>query len=336
MSAKSQVFIFVFVVLISVYLNFPPPEVSERLKEWRSSGKYLSYEGLAVFYKDELGAGDKNQVVVCIHGFPTSSFDWSKIWDSLKANFGHVIALDMLGLGFSDKPLDRNYTVDEQATIYELMLKELGVVDVHIIAHDLGDTVAQEMLARYEERKNSQQENVLRIQSLCLSNGGIFPETNFPRLIQKLMLISWLGPGLSRMMSFPIFKVSFSEIFGPQSKPTADELLDFYSLVRYKDGHLVVPNLLQYINQRKEHKERWVGALQKSSVPIHLIYGPSDPVNPPAMLDRFRTKVPKATNTELAPGIGHYPHWEDPQEFLNSYWKFLKQIKNNTSKLMSR
>jgi pimeloyl-ACP methyl ester carboxylesterase len=31
------------------------------------------------FILDELGTGDKNLVLVCIHGFPTSSFDWSKV-----------------------------------------------------------------------------------------------------------------------------------------------------------------------------------------------------------------------------------------------------------------
>ena len=53
MSPTSQGFFIVFVILIAVYLNFPAPEVSGKVKEWRSSGKYFNYEGLAVFYKGE-------------------------------------------------------------------------------------------------------------------------------------------------------------------------------------------------------------------------------------------------------------------------------------------
>lgn len=41
-----------------------------------------------------------------------------------------------------------DYTVMEQATIHELLLQHLGITKVHILAHDLGDTVALELLAR--------------------------------------------------------------------------------------------------------------------------------------------------------------------------------------------
>ena len=40
------------------------------------------------------------------------------------------------------------YTVMEQATLQEAFLRYLGINKVHILAHDLGDTVALEMLAR--------------------------------------------------------------------------------------------------------------------------------------------------------------------------------------------
>ncbi|KAK3751525.1 hypothetical protein QZH41_007078 [Actinostola sp. cb2023] len=118
---KSQLFSILLVVLFAAFLNLPPPELSQRLEEWRYDGKYFSYQGLAVFYKDEIGTGDPNSVVVCIHGFPTSSLDWSK--------------------------LNRLYTVHEQATIHEMLLKSLGIKNIHILAHDLGDTVALEVLA---------------------------------------------------------------------------------------------------------------------------------------------------------------------------------------------
>ena len=41
-----------------------------------------------------------------------------------------------------------NYTVLEQALIHEEILQICGIQKVHLLAHDLGDTVAQEMLAR--------------------------------------------------------------------------------------------------------------------------------------------------------------------------------------------
>ena len=42
----------------------------------------------------------------------------------------------------------RDYTVMEQTTLQEEFVRYLGIHKVHILAHDLGDTVALEMLAR--------------------------------------------------------------------------------------------------------------------------------------------------------------------------------------------
>lgn len=292
-------------------------------------GQYFNYRGNAIFYQDFRGyIADEESVVLCIHGFPTSNYDWSKVWEPLKRKFGRVIAADMLGLGFSDKPPGKDYTVMEQATLQEAFLHYLGIQRVHILAHDLGDTVALEMLARYEERKSSSQDPVeyVQIESLCLSNGGIFPETNFPKAIQTLVANSWLGPLMVRLMSYPLFARSLASVFGPLTRPSQEELQDFWTITRHKDGYLVTPSILQYINQRYENRGRWVGIMQATSVPLHFIYGPADPINPPQTLNRYRELVVKGTCSTLKEEIGHYPHWEDPDGFITAYEAFLSKV----------
>ncbi|ETE58309.1 Mesoderm-specific transcript protein, partial [Ophiophagus hannah] len=53
---------------------------------------------------DSPGAVGSSDIVVLLHGFPTSSYDWYKIWEGLTQRFHRVIALDFVGFGFSDKP----------------------------------------------------------------------------------------------------------------------------------------------------------------------------------------------------------------------------------------
>ncbi|HMG51998.1 MAG TPA: alpha/beta fold hydrolase, partial [Kofleriaceae bacterium] len=90
-----------------------------------------------------------------LHGFPTSSWDWRHVWDELARSY-RVIALDYLGFGFSDKPSQGPYSVFAYADQAESVLARLGAVaHVHVLAHDLGDTVAQELLARDRERRSS-------------------------------------------------------------------------------------------------------------------------------------------------------------------------------------
>ena len=62
------------------------------------------------------------------------------------------IAADFLGFGFSDKPRNYPYSILDQADLLEALLREKGITHVHIISHDYGDTVAQELLARFQER----------------------------------------------------------------------------------------------------------------------------------------------------------------------------------------
>ncbi|XP_039769169.1 mesoderm-specific transcript homolog protein isoform X3 [Ornithorhynchus anatinus] len=136
--------------LLAVYLHIPPPKLSPALQAWKSSGTFFIYEGLSIFYQDSQGALGSSEIVVLLHGFPTSSYDWCKIWEGLTQRFQRVIALDFLGFGFSDKPRSHRYSIFEQASIVEGLLEHLGVRGqrIHLLAHDYGDTVAQELLYR--------------------------------------------------------------------------------------------------------------------------------------------------------------------------------------------
>src|SRR5262245_7965557 len=152
------------------------------LDDWKAAGRSFEHRGHNIFYRDE-GSGPP---LLLIHGFPTSSYDWHKIWDSLVRKF-RVIAPDMIGFGFSAKPKDYVYSIFDQADLIQSLMSRLNVPRARVLAHDYGDTVAQELLARANEG------GPLQMESLCLTNGGLFPETHRPRLVQKLLLTP-IGP----------------------------------------------------------------------------------------------------------------------------------------------
>ncbi|XP_075414786.1 mesoderm-specific transcript homolog protein isoform X2 [Tenrec ecaudatus] len=280
------------VPLLAAYLHIPPPQLSPALHSWKSSGKFFTYKGLRIFYQDSVGVVGSPEIVVLLHGFPTSSYDWYKIWEGLTLRFHRVVALDFLGFGFSDKPRPHHYSIFEQASIVEALLRHLGLQNhrVNLLSHDYGDIVAQELLYRYKQNRSGR----LTIKSLCLSNGGIFPETHRPLLLQKLLKDGGvLSPILTRLMNFFVFS----------------------------------RGLLQYINQRKKFRRRWVGALASVTIPIHFIYGPLDPVNPyPEFLELYRETLPRSTVSILDDHISHYPQLEDPMGFLNAYMGFINSF----------
>lgn len=282
------------------------------LDAWHAQGRIYRHHGRPIFYAD---AGE-GEALLLIHGFPTASWDWHALWPALTERF-RCIAPDMLGFGFSAKPPGHDYRIAEQADLHEGLLDELGIERCHVLAHDYGDTVAQELLARDLDRREAGRPG--RIASLCLLNGGLFPETHRPRPIQRL-LIGPLGPALVRLLSRGSFERNMRRIFGPDTPPSEADLAAFWKLARRDNGLRAYPKLIRYMQERQAHRARWVSALADAPVPLRLIDGVQDPVSGGHMAARYRELVPAADVVELA--CGHYPQLELPEATLAAFLAF--------------
>ncbi len=290
--------------------------ISKALQQWQANGRYFDWQSQSIFYRDQ-GEGE---TLLCLHGFPTASFDWQGMWPSLTKHF-RVISLDLLGFGFSSKPRGNHYSVLQQTDIISALLASLKIKRAHILAHDLGDSIAQECLARHETFPS---ENGFEIQSICYLNGGLFPETHRPRLIQTL-LRGPLGPLLVYGLKETKFRSSFSAVFGADTQPSSQDLSDFWHLIELNQGHRLAHRLLQYIPERKKHRARWLNAMLSTQVPMRLVNGLDDPVSGRHMLERYCELIPRADVVGLE-GIGHYPQVEAPGAVLAAFLDFQKKI----------
>ncbi|WP_396586763.1 alpha/beta fold hydrolase [Bermanella sp. R86510] len=289
-------------------------DLDQELANWKANGQFIDLLGHQIFVKDE---GDSNlPVLLLVHGFPTSSWDWYGVWGALKTRF-RVVALDMLGFGFSDKPNEDTYTIHGQADIVEALVKAKSLDQFHVLAHDYGDTVAQELLARQQEGVGAGQ-----WLSCCFLNGGLFPETHRAILTQKLLL-SPLGPLVNKLAGYKQFCARFSSVFGEHTKPTEHELQIFWKLINEKDGKHIFHNLIKYMRDRKQHRERWVEVLQKSSIPLALINGSVDPVSGAHMVERYKQLNCRLDYLGELVNIGHYPQVEDPAAVVEHFYQFI-------------
>ncbi|MBL8150614.1 MAG: alpha/beta hydrolase [Blastocatellia bacterium] len=289
------------------------------IEEWKAKGKRFNHKGSPIFYV----TGGVGVTILLIHGFPTASWDWHKLWPALVQKF-QCVAVDMIGFGFSAKPASYNYSIADQADIHEELLEKLNVKNFHIFAHDYGVTVAQELLARYEERKAEGYRTTIK--SIMFLNGGLFPETHRPRLIQKL-LASPIGGLVARLLSEKSFYQSFSEIFGEKTKPSEKELKEFWSLIEFNGGKFIVHKLMHYIAERRKFRSRWVGTMQKTTVPLRLVNGPVDPVSGLHMVEHYKTIIPNPDLLVLDE-IGHYPQIENPEAVLQAFFDFIEKVES--------
>ncbi|MFQ5551043.1 MAG: alpha/beta fold hydrolase [Gemmatimonadales bacterium] len=293
------------------------------LDNWLHKGKRLTYRSHDIVYHNE-GAGE---TLVCIHGFPTASWDWHKLWPVLTSRF-RVIAADMIGFGFSDKPRGYDYSLFDQATLHEALLEHLGFDSVHLLAHDYGDTVVQELLARHLDRQKEGATG-LHIKSVCLLNGGIFPEATRPRPIQKL-LQSPLGWLVGLLLTERQFRKSFRAVFAPDTQPSDAELEDFWRLIAFNDGVNIAHKISRYQRERRQNRSRWAGALQHTIVPLRLINGLLDPVSGASIASRYRELIAHP-DVVMLDGIGHYPQIEAPEAVLKAYLAFVENVVSGSS-----
>ncbi|NKI31038.1 alpha/beta fold hydrolase [Croceivirga thetidis] len=288
------------------------------LSAWKQKGTYFNYNGHNIFTVEE----GKGETLLLIHGFPTASWDWHKLWPELTKQF-HVLTFDMLGFGFSDKPKKYAYSIVDQANLIEALLTLKKVQQLHIFSHDYGDSVAQELLARFQERQQKSEEGLI-LKSICLLNGGIFPGEHRPLLIQKL-LMGPFGSLIAQAFTRKKLAKNFRKIFGPETQPTENELDSFWELMTYNEGKKVFHLLIRYMKERMVNKVRWEDALIQARIPLRFINGNMDPISGKHVADFYRSKVKEADVVDL-PKIGHFPLIEAPNEALHHYMNFEKDL----------
>jgi len=289
---------------------------------WRKDAKELSAGGRRLAYWTANEQDETKPWLLLIHGYPTSSWDWTFIWDDLAAHF-RLAALDMLGFGLSEKPRDIEYSIFMQADLQTALLDRLKVSGTHILAHDYGDTVAQELLARHNEGSLA-----FAINSIAFLNGGLFPEQHRARPIQKLGLTPF-GFLIGMLMSRDKFRLTLDRVFGPDTKASIEEINAHWELILEGGGRHVLHKLLTYIPQRRQNRTRWVEALQKATIPLRLIDGGADPVSGAHLYRHYKQLVPNA-DAVLFESIGHYPQTEAPGAVADAFLEF-HGLKRKTS-----
>lgn len=292
--------------------------MNAEVKKWFEKGSFFDFKGNKIFYVRE-GEGEN---LLIVHGYPYSSFEWKDVWADLTKNYS-VLAFDLLGMGFSDKPQNHSYSFPEHAEIVNSLLKFLNIEETHLLSHDLGVSVAQEIIARSKDDLNS-----FKIQSSAFLNGGLFSDAYQPRLIQKLLSQTpdFIGKFLSKKVSKNAVNKSVRELFGTETQPSEEFLEQQWEILNYKDGKSIAYLIGRLVFEKKRFQDRWINAMQTTSIPLCFINGPADPNSGIKMANRYRELIPNPQIYFLGEKIGHWGQIESPKEFFMNYQKFKNEI----------
>jgi pimeloyl-ACP methyl ester carboxylesterase len=256
-----------------------------------------------VFFRVSERSGDKPWLTL-LHGFPSSSWDWFKLWPAL-TRYYRVLALDLLGYGASEKPLHMPYSTALHADTVSALWVHLDITESGIVAHDIGTAITQELLARRDEGR-------LRVglTGVLLMNGAVFIDNYAPNLLQRLLMNPLTGPLISRSMNERRFLRSLCRAFAADRIPSRDEQLIMWRAMSERSGHRSLHRLLHHIPERVAQRARWEEILITTDVPLQFVWGLRDPYVGHVAAD-VRRRLPNAPRMELA-DTGHFPQLEAP------------------------
>jgi pimeloyl-ACP methyl ester carboxylesterase len=276
--------------------------LTERVRGWQGRGESEDFRGYAIHSFRQRGEGP---LLLLLHGFPSSSYDWRLLLEEIPAR--SVLAFDFLGFGLSEKPREHDYSLFWQADLTEeLVRRRGGGRPIFVIAHDMGTSVANELMARDLEDRLE-----MDIAGIVLFNGSMVLEVASPTPAQRA-LRSRLGPLVAKLSSQRVFRHQLGSVFSAAHPLSDEEAEDQWSLVCHGGGRTLGHRLISYMDQREKHAERWHGAIRDWPGALSLAWGLRDPVATTAVLAALRELRPGVPVSEL-PELAHYPQLEDPR-----------------------
>jgi pimeloyl-ACP methyl ester carboxylesterase len=279
------------------------------IEQWWADGEHVSLKlgshERAIFVR-KLGSGPSTTL---LHGFPSSSHDWAKVAPAL-AERRSLLMPDFLGFGASEKPVEHDYSLHEQADLVEALWMREGIERTALVVHDYAVSVAQELLARRADGTLA-----VELESVCLLNGGLFPELHRPQPMQTALLDPEQGPKIGPLITEELFVAGLRPTFAEDYDAAADSAEIWRSMNR-DEGQRISHLLIRYMVDRERDGARWVAALEQTDVPLAFVWGMLDPVSGAHMAERIGERLPDAQLLALD-DVAHWPQLEAPGRVLD-------------------
>lgn len=284
-----------------------PDDVARVQDEWLQRGRFITLaEGHRIF---TMQAGQGPDLVL-VHGFPSTSHDYAAALPLLTSRF-RVTLWDQLGFGFSDKPADEqvSYSLFDQGRRAGEIVRALGVTHARVLGHDMGLTVAVEMLCRQEEHSLG-----FTIDALVLCNGSHLVELAHLTPVQQVLMTDEGAAAFAQSFDPERFANGLRFVWADAARTPAVDIRAIAYWMMHNDGLRVLGRIARYNLERRTYANRWRSILARTQVPISVVWGDRDPI---AVMEigRRLSEMSGGSLSVLA-GVGHYPQMEQPTAWV--------------------
>ncbi|MEX0647492.1 MAG: alpha/beta hydrolase [Balneolaceae bacterium] len=238
--------------------------VEQVIEEHELSGKFITVEGIKTFVLD-WGSGDP---VFCIHGVPTSSYLYRKVLKELKEKGYRGIAIDLPGLGLSERPEDFEYTFSNFAHLCARAAEELGLEKYHLVVHDIGGPIGFALGAMNREK----------ILSLTILNTWIDVDKFKKPLPMRPFEKPLLGETQLAATTHATWQLLFKELgVSNMDDIPEEEITAYVDLLKREDEGKAFLKIMRNFEDSVAFRELCHQAVQDTPYPVQAIWGDEDP-----------------------------------------------------------
>lgn len=116
-----------------------------------TASNFRLVDGVRIHYQEQF-ISKNSEVIILLHGFCSSTYTWKDCFTPLVEAGYRVIALDLKGFGFSEKPLDKRYDIKDQVNIVVRFMDSLGIKQAIFVGNSYGGAISMACALRHPER----------------------------------------------------------------------------------------------------------------------------------------------------------------------------------------
>ena len=250
------------------------------------------------------GQGDP---VLLVHGITTYSFIWQRLFSRLALHHD-VIAVDLLGCGESDMPLEVSYGVAAHAERLEAFTQALGLGPFALVGHDIGGGIAQRFAVKHPDR----------LTHAVVMNGVAFDYWPVqPIITMRTPIIRQLAMAT---LDLGAFKLIVKRGLFHQERVTPELMSLFWKPMLTRQGRKAFLHFAESLDNRD--LTEITGELQRTRVPFLIIRGIDDVYLSAEIAHRLHREIPGSRLVEI-PEAGHFIQEDQPDRLVEELIAFL-------------
>jgi pimeloyl-ACP methyl ester carboxylesterase len=275
------------------YAYWPTGDGVAAIELATAEDRFAEVDGLQIRYRTWGKPQPGEPAIVLIHGF-ANSLQSFRLLGPLVGEDYYVVALDVPGFGLSDKPADRDYGNENQATLIGNFIRELGLKQVVIGGHSMGGTLAVHLAINEPE-----------VVGIIFMNPGII-STNVPSATQYFVFP--LPRLAAKTFADRDFRERFLKISFIRPELITAEVMDNVMLgSRTSDYYTGTTQMMSYYVSGDE-----VEMMDDIRVPVLTVWGREDRNKPASEALELQGMLP-GSRLVMVDDAGHYVQEEAPE-----------------------